>query len=407
TGRRPAWRIPERWFSMSAITSRFTPATPVPWRLLAAGAALLLALLAGLVLAGGGAFNSPAPPYGLAANGPIAYAINGDIVVAEAPGVTPKLLVGGATEDRLPLFSLDGSRFVFLRGPNEAVEVWAAKADGSDARRLTEASSWIPWIDWSPDSRSILLTGLGEADGHMSVVRVDGTGSATFDTGLEAVEAGTFRPTDGAQVSFRGRDARGTWGFYLANRDGSGLVRLELDPGFEADQYYAENSTYYFNDLTWSSTGTRIAFHTLEPDPASPAGPGYRIHVADIDAQGGVSGERTLEFDASMDDEFGAQFIPGTSDLVYQTLEGTTHRLFRGSTSPGAGPARDLGITGKDWIFVTLAPDGTSLLAAVPDRQADADGNVTRHVVQLDLASLQQTPLSMPEEFSWQRKPNR
>jgi len=120
---------------------------------------------------------------------------------------------------------------------------------------------------------------------------------------------------------------------------------------------------------------------------------------------GAVSNERILEFSALTDDEFGPQFIPGTTDIVFQALEVSTHKLFRGSTAADAGPETDLGIAGEDWIFVTLAPDGRSLLAAVPDQPADADGNNTRHVVQIDLATLQQTPLSVPEDFSWQRRP--
>jgi hypothetical protein len=405
TRRRPAWSSLERWNLMSAITSRFAPSSPVPWRLLAVAAALLLALVAGLVLVGGGAFDTTAPPYGLAGNGQIAYANEGDIVIADQPGTAPTVLLGGATDDRLPYFSQDGSRLLFLRGPNEAVELWAANADGSDARKLQDASNWIPRIDWSPDSRSILLTELSDGDGRFKLVAVDGSGASTFDTGLEIVEAGAFRPTTGAQISFRGSDGAGNWGFYLANRDGSDMVRLELDPGFVSDPYYSENSPFYFNELAWSSDGRRIAFHTLEPDPYSAAGPGYRIHVADVDAAGVVSNERTLEFSALRDDEFAAQFIPGTSDIVFQTIDGTTHGLFRGSTVAGAGQATDLGIAGEDWISVTLAPDGGSLLAAVPDGPPDAAGNVTRHVVQLDLASLRQMTLDMPEEFSWQRRP--
>jgi len=236
TRRRPAWSNPERWNPMSAITSRLAPSAPVPWRLLAVAAALLLALAIGLVLVASGAFKPVAPPYGLAANGPIAYAVDGDIVTLDQPGGVPRIIIGGDTEDRLPLFSLDGSRFLFLRGPDDAVEAWVADADGSNPHRLREASSWIPWFDWAPDSRSVLVSGLGQSDGRLTLQSVESPGSATFDTGLSVVEAGQFRPTTGAQISFRGRDARGNWGFYLANRDGSGMVRLELDTGFEADR---------------------------------------------------------------------------------------------------------------------------------------------------------------------------
>ncbi|HEU5224568.1 MAG TPA: hypothetical protein VFV29_02085, partial [Actinomycetota bacterium] len=35
TRRRPAWRIPERWIQMSAITSRVATPPGMPWRIIA------------------------------------------------------------------------------------------------------------------------------------------------------------------------------------------------------------------------------------------------------------------------------------------------------------------------------------------------------------------------------------
>src|SRR4029079_8828494 len=52
TRRRPAWRIPERWISMSAITSRVTTPPRVPWRTIAL-AALLVALIASALFVAG------------------------------------------------------------------------------------------------------------------------------------------------------------------------------------------------------------------------------------------------------------------------------------------------------------------------------------------------------------------
>src|SRR4051794_18817604 len=76
----------------------------------------------------------------------------------------------------------------------------------------------------------------------------------------------SFRPSDGRQVTFRGKATDGTWGLYVIGRDGSGLTRLDLDPGFATDENYDINADYY----------------TLEPDPTSIAGPGFRIHIADV-----------------------------------------------------------------------------------------------------------------------------
>ena len=65
-------------------------------------------------------------------------------------------------------------------------------------------------------------------------------------TGLAAVQNVVFRPSAGRQLAFRGQDVSGTRGIYLVDRDGSNLVRLGLDPGFETDDYYSQNSDYYF-----------------------------------------------------------------------------------------------------------------------------------------------------------------
>src|SRR5512145_2997152 len=61
TRRRAAWRIPERWIPMSAITSRLATPPGVPWRTIAV-AAVLIALIAGALLVAGSLRNRVPPP---------------------------------------------------------------------------------------------------------------------------------------------------------------------------------------------------------------------------------------------------------------------------------------------------------------------------------------------------------
>ena len=403
TRRRPAWRIPERWFSMSAITTRLTPATPVPWRLIAVGAALLIALVVGLVLVASGAFRTLAPPYGLAANGSLIYSVDGDILIADSPGSVGRPLIIGAGEDRYPTVALDGSAVAFLRGPDEAVELWIAGIDGSNPRRLAGPNDGLPnWLDWSPDARVFALNGFGSSLGSITLLRADGSGSTTIETGLAVVENMTFRPTSGAQLSFRGKDANGDWGHYVINRDGTGMVALALDPGFRTDPAYRADRQYYFNPLSWDSTGTKVVYHTLEPDPDSEAGAGFRIHLAEIDAAGVVTSERTLEFSRAADDEMDPIFIPGTTDIVFRQVDGRTHRIFRGSTDPGADGAMDLGVAAGDWFPTFLAPNGREMIFAISIPVGAEVG--TDRVLLLDLETLKQTPITVTGDLAWQRR---
>ena len=137
------------------------------------------------------------------------------------------------------------------------------------------------------------------------MVRTDGSGITDIETGLPIAENPVFRPSDGQQMAFRGQATDGTWGIYLIGRDGTNMQRLDLDPGLrERPDYYAENRDDYFHAAAWSPDGTRLMYYTLEPDPTSPAGPGFRIHIADVSAAGAVTADRKLEFDRSADDEF-------------------------------------------------------------------------------------------------------
>ena len=88
----------------------------------------------------------------------------------------------------------------------------------------------------------------------------------------------------------------------------------------------------------------------------SPAGPGYRHHVATIDGVGNVVEDRVVEFDHRTDDEFAGTWL-GNDSILFQTVEGSEHRLLIGSVAVGHGPARDLGLSATDWIRVIVSPD--------------------------------------------------
>jgi Tol biopolymer transport system component len=358
-------------------------------------ALLLLALVGALIFAGTRTKPLPAP-FGPANNGLIAFSDQGDIVALDPKTGQRTVLIGGPTKDALPWFSPDGSRFVFVRGdPLGAAELWAAQADGSNPVKLASVSK-IGWVEWSPQSDVIAMT--NDVDRSIiTMVRADGSGSTVVHTGLAVAENPVWRPVDGRQLAFRGEDTTATWGVYVMDRTGTTPVHLDLDAGFKDDPYYTENFDYYFQSVAWSPDGTKLMYHTLEPDPTSPAGPGFRIHIADIDHSGAVTAERKLEFDRSADDEFSAAWLPTGDGIVYDHLEGTESHLMSADAS-GTKPARDLGLVGQEWIGFQISPDGHQVISSVtPIAGSEPSSLVT------DLASGTTSPITIPSDFAWQR----
>jgi hypothetical protein len=395
TRRRPAWRIPERWIPMSSITTSVGSARRIPWQPVALVALLVVALVAALVLVAGAQRTLPAP-FGVAVNGHLSFSRNGDIMTMDSPTANPRTLISGPEQDFGPLYNSTGDRLAFIRGTDGNRTLWAARDDGSQAVQLAGPFATIPgWAEWSPQGDVMAVT-LEEDPSAIRMVRTDGSGTTTIQTELTYAWNAVFRPSDGRQLAFAGMDAFGRKGIYLVDRDGANLTRLELDPGFEADDYYGENREYYFNSPAWSIDGSTLMFHTLEPDPSSPAGPGFRVHVAGVDARGAVTSEQTLEFDQGMDDEMDAAFLPTGDGMIYHTIEGTVHQLWQVGTSPGAVP-RDLGILTTSWIGHQQSPDGREVLAFLDD---DAGRKV---VDWIDLATGELTTLPVGDDLSWQR----
>ncbi len=93
---RPAWTFPERWIPMSTLTRRSVLVPGVPWRTIGILLALLALLVAGAVISIGlRPDRTPAPPFGLAANGLIAYASDGDLYSRDLVTGAEELFVGG------------------------------------------------------------------------------------------------------------------------------------------------------------------------------------------------------------------------------------------------------------------------------------------------------------------------
>jgi hypothetical protein len=231
----------------------------------------------------------------------------------------------------------------------------------------------------------------------MAIVPTDGSPSTTLDLGMP-VQVPMHRPGHDDQILFKGKDANGDWGFFLVGRDGRDSKRLALDAGFQSDADYAINRDFYFNGAVWASDGHRLLYYTLEPAPGSPAGPGFRIHLAEIGPAGDVLSDRILISDPSHDDEFAMSWLPAEDQILFQVVEGDKHTLAIASLGNDLGPARDLGVRGADWISSIMAPDGQSVIVGVP---AVAGGKQSMSIV--DLASMKDTPIVVEPDVAWQR----
>ncbi len=138
-------------------------------------------------------------------------------------------------------------------------------------------------------------------------------------------------------------------------------------------------------------------YHTLEPDPTSPAGPGFRIHIADVSATGAISNERKLEFDRSADDEFNAAWLPSGDGIVFASLEGSVQRLLVADLASGS-TVRDLGLRDNTGISYIVSPDGSKVISSTQF------GSVGRTMSMTDLTTLASSVVEgVQDDWSWQR----
>jgi Tol biopolymer transport system component len=393
TRRRPAWRFAERWIPMSTITSRLSPAAGIPWRPILVAGLLLIALVVGALLVAGSRRQQLAPPFGAAANGHVAYSVNGDLVAMDPKTGTTRTIVSGPESDSGPVYAGNGSKLAFVRGDDGNRQVWAADADGSNARKIAGPFAKYPgWIEWSPQA-DVVAVEIDEDGGRIRMVRADGSGETVLATGLTAALNPVFRPSDGNQILIRGQATDGTWGLYLMGRDGTKLTRLAVDPGFQSDPAYQELRDNYFWGGAWSADGRTLLYHTPEPRAVATGGLGFRIHMATIGPTGEVMSDKVLVFDAAADDEFEAAFVPSMDGITYQTAVGGVFQSWRVSLTLGATPVA-LGPQALDLIVRVPSPDGTSVLLVT--------GNPAT-VTHVDLGSGTQTPFTAGSDVAWQR----
>ena len=233
---RPRWTFPERWLPMTLVTLHPVPTRRFPWRTIGL-LAVIAALLAALVVVSVGSIQRRSPaPFGLAANGLVAYATDGDIWSVDPSGGMRRPIVTGPERDHDPRWSPDGTRIAFLRDADLRQQVVIVTADGVGpalvgSRLLVDADD--DGLKWAPDGRSLIVP--ATIDGVRSLASIDaGDGAVTtLPIDYRALE-GFWRPPDGRELLFvSGADT--TAGLSLYAMDTGQVRSIPLPTGFDAE----------------------------------------------------------------------------------------------------------------------------------------------------------------------------
>ncbi len=376
---RATWTFPERWLPVELVTTR-VPSTRIPWRQL--GVLALLAILLAAMLAVYAGSQRPLPdPFGPAANGLVVYSKGGDILARDTLDGMSRPLIATVNAEIADSLSPRGTHVLIVRPVGDLLDLFAATIDGKDEVHLGGPYLNVDGISWAPDESSVAIA--HDVDGlpSISIVQADGSGERTLDLGMPANRP-TWRPPDGKQLSFRGQ-VDGNWGLFLANADGTGVIQVPVT---------RELMEAPFEVLApaWSPTGDRIAFHRLTDTPGNGNGNGFRIHVAEIDAVGGVTAQRTFVFDPTSDEEMDVQWLPDGKRIVFTRHDQGTDYVSIADPITGAR-SRDVEVTSSTreiaFLRVTLAPDGKAfmvhLLADSSDWLVDVETGSARKLVDL------------------------
>ena len=380
---RPAWTFPERWLPMSAVTSRAAIVPRFPLRIVGVVALLLIALIVGAVLLGGSQRRLPTP-FGPAADGRVSFARNGDIYTADPVTGVATAVVTGPETDLKPVWSGDGSHFVFQRQVDSVGDgrLYVARADGSGLVPITtNPQSQLASYVFSPDGSDVVYTSGPDTTSELWIAKADGSGARLVTVGNGVIWP-SYRPPNGAEIIFAAAD-----GGIHAVDVATNKVRTIVAP--------TAGET-----IDWvgvAPDGTRVAYSVSTNDPARNV---MSVHVSAIDGSDSVvlpmpQGATFQDAPAWSND---STRIIVTRGYSTRNQEMTLAVLPADGSTVGIETAR--GLTGCCDTVLDWAPDDKSILVS-PE---DLSGNFLPQLL-LDPATglTRPTPWAAIADPAWQR----
>ena len=153
TRQRPRLLVADRW-----RPRRLVNRASISPRVVAVVTVVLLLIALATVLAVIGSSRRPAPPFGLAKPGLIAFDANGDLFASNPDGSGQVQLTSGPEFDEQAAYSPDGMLIAFESAqPDLSHAVFVMPATGGARYRVIEGFAETGPIAWSPDSRHVAI----------------------------------------------------------------------------------------------------------------------------------------------------------------------------------------------------------------------------------------------------------
>ena len=212
----------------------------------------------------------------------------GDIYLARADGTDVRRLTSGPGIETTPTWSPDGTRIAYRVWESGADSIVVTDAGGGNTTTLATTPSTASYcargdLTWSPDGTSLIFPTSPVCDMtfELFIVPADGSSPATrlLAPGLEGRFA-DWSP-DGNQIAFLGRDATGSIGHYVADADPNDA----LGGGLQARRILAPAGVDFANTSggTWSPDGTGLAVVSGAPATGATASDTRNVFVVKAD----------------------------------------------------------------------------------------------------------------------------
>jgi dipeptidyl aminopeptidase/acylaminoacyl peptidase len=358
TSQRPPWKVLQWWVPRLRVGRLSVFGRKPGWR------PVLVLLLVGLLLAAGLAVligskrTTPAPPFGPARNGLIAYASDGDVYTADPVTGVSTRVVAGTGKDEFPTFSPDGTRLAFIRmsGSTDGLpdgRLVVADVDGSHVTPLMpEHLTGVSGFEFSPDDGALVVSSTIDGRQEISVSPVDGSASTVLElSGLPPAlsrDGPSYRPFHAHQVMFAGWGYAGgepvTTGIYLVDDDGTDLQTL-VEP---------EDGVLRWHPI-WSPDGSMVAYTRIRADSPND----WELHVVTVKDKL----DRAVHTSDAVAEGWPAWSPDGTR-LLIQRIKADGSHSYAVVPADGSGPGieikNDRASTGALYAW---APDSTVVLS--------------------------------------------